>query len=200
MKLAIITLLFATVYVANAGITYEQVMRDEWAAFKSMFNKTYKGDEDEHRMQVFMENKMKIAKHNKLFASGVKSYALKMNHYGDLFHHEFLKIMNGYKHKMKQAVGTKGSMFLSSENVVLPKSVDWRDKGYVTPVKDQGHCGSCWAFSTTGSLEGQHMRQTGKLVSLSEQNLVDCSTSFGNNGCNGGLMDNAFNYIKANKG
>ncbi|XP_070403526.1 cathepsin S-like isoform X2 [Nothobranchius furzeri] len=85
-------------------------------------------------------------------------------------------------------------------NMSLPHSLDWRDEGWVTPVKTQGSCGSCWAFSAVGALEGQLKKTKGTLMSLSPQNLLDCSLKYGNNGCRGGFMSNAFHYVMKNQG
>jgi cathepsin L len=122
-----------------------------------------------------------------------------MNKFGDMTNKEFVQQMNGFN-KTKTMMSFPGSNYVQPLNAQIPDSVDWRTQGYVTPIKDQGQCGSCWAFSAVASLEGQHFKAAGKLVSLSEQQLVDCSSNFGNMGCDGGLMDQAFDYIRANKG
>ena len=108
---------------------------------------------------------------------------------------EEIKYMNGNKPEMQPLNSTKPGLALTGlADIGAMSAIDWRTKGAVTPVKDQGHCGSCWAFSTTGSMEAAHWRTTGELVSLSESQLVDCSWL--NHGCNGGLVNDAYIYAE----
>ncbi|CAH1109543.1 unnamed protein product [Psylliodes chrysocephalus] len=197
-------LLFVAFFVGTQAVSFFDLVQEEWTSFKVTHQKQYdSATEERFRMKIFMENSHKVAKHNKLYAMGLVSYKLGMNKYADLLHSEFVQALNGFN-KTKNMLGgaelDDSITFIAPANVKMPEEVDWRTQGAVTAVKDQGHCGSCWSFSATGSLEGQNYRKTGKLISLSEQNLVDCSTKYGNNGCNGGLMDNAFRYIKDNRG
>lgn len=172
-------------------VHHDSVIADSsWRTWKTTHSKVYESyNHEKVRYTIWQDNLRKIAEHN----AKNNGVTLRMNHFGDLTNLEFKSLMNGYLHHQRN-----GSAFLTPNNVQIPDTVDWRTQGYVTPVKNQGQCGSCWAFSATGSLEGQHFKKTGKLVSLSEQNLVDCSKK--NNGCNGGLMDDAFQYIKDNGG
>jgi C1A family cysteine protease len=107
-------------------------------------------------------------------------------------HEEFRTKMLGYRfNDQEREVST-----FTPEELTQAGPIDWRTKGAVTPIKNQGQCGSCWAFSTIAATEGAWVQAKGKLLSFSEQQLVDCSTSYGNHGCNGGLMDYGFKYIK----
>jgi len=197
--------------IANAT-SFEDVVSEEWNEWKTFHGKTYRNkEEDYRRMKVFMDNKEKIASHNSRYHEGKETYTMKMNHLGDLFDDEH-EYRNGYDYeKKKQLMENKnylGATHIYPAHVHLPEHVDWRKLGAVTEVKDQGLCGSCWAFATTGALEGQHFRKTGELVSLSEQQLIDCSRfrndgftwHYANDGCDGGIPDLAFEYISKNGG
>ncbi|XP_033121009.1 cathepsin L1-like [Anneissia japonica] len=187
MKLFVCVLLFgAALAMPNA----------EWELFKRAFDRAYTAEEEAYRRTVFEDNQKFIQKHNAEYAQGIHTHTVGINEFADLTNAEFVAFFNGYLMVNK----TRGSAYLEPSNYEAPATVDWRNKGFVTPVKNQKQCGSCWAFSTTGSLEGQHFKKYMKLVSLSEQQLVDCSQAYGNNGCEGGLMDNAFRYIKAKGG
>jgi len=200
-----ILIVFIAIIAVASAFSFFDVIKEEWKAFKLHHNKKYKSEtEEKFRLKIYAENRHKIATHNQLYDLGQVSYRLSENKYADMLHHEFIETMNGFNRSNALLKGTEskleGVTFIEPANVQVPDSVDWRTLGAVTPIKDQGHCGSCWSFSATGSLEGQHFRKTKKLVSLSEQNLIDCSGSYGNQGCNGGLMDQAFQYIKENGG
>ena len=148
-------------------------------------------------MGLFSQVYSDIVSHNSLETGYTKA----VNQFSDFSDYEWKQMM-GYNRALRQpadAVEPEVKTYKYFSEVGVPASVDWRSSGAVTPVKNQGSCGSCWAFSATGAIEGINKIKTGTLVSLSEQQLVDCSSSYGNNACNGGLMDNAFKYVKANK-
>ncbi|XP_044758256.1 procathepsin L-like [Coccinella septempunctata] len=189
----VLAFLFAAVVCAHA-IQDDEVLR-KWSEFQSTYGKTYRSPvEARKRLSIFRNNLNEIEQHNALFEQGKTTYTKGVNQFADWTRDEFVQYVNkGLATKPKVV----GSIFNSTKGFVAPQSVDWRTKNVVTEVKDQGGCGSCWSFSATGSLEGQ-LGMKGNLVSLSEQNLVDCSWDQGNMGCNGGLMTAAFDYVKDN--
>ncbi|GAB6027979.1 hypothetical protein CHUAL_002205 [Chamberlinius hualienensis] len=195
-----LTFFYLCIIVALASAKpFDSSFNNEFHQFKQQYGKTYTSKiEEEFRMKFFIENSHFIDKHNKLYEKGLVTFKLAVNQFSDLLNHEFRTMMNGFK--SDKYYKNSGSTFLKPNFLVEPSSLDWRTKGYVTNVKGQGNCGSCWAFSSTGSLEGQHFKKTGNLISLSEENLVDCSWSYGNFGCDGGWMNNSFQYIKDNGG
>jgi len=164
--------------------------------FVDQYSKNYEVSTFFAKYNTFKSNLNQVLAHN---AQG-KSFTLAINEFGDLSQAEFkakylkLKPLNNYYAKSFMQAD------LSGVQVPNADSFDWRNVGAVTPVKNQGQCGSCWAFSATGSIEGAWFTKTKKLVSVSEQQLVDCSGSAGNYGCNGGLMDLAFEWIIQNGG
>ncbi|PIN26156.1 Cysteine proteinase Cathepsin L [Handroanthus impetiginosus] len=129
-----------------------------------------------------------------------RTYKLGLNRFADLTNEEYRKMYLGTRVDGKRRLtGTKSHRYNPKVGDKLPDSIDWRKKGAVVPVKDQGNCGSCWAFSAIAAVEGINQIVTGDLISLSEQELMDCDTSY-DEGCYGGLMDYAFEFIINNGG
>ncbi|XP_074834189.1 procathepsin L-like [Carettochelys insculpta] len=178
----------------------DPALEEGWRDWKSFHAKEYPEEVEAFRRAVWEKNRRRIEHHNLEESLGKHSYRLEMNHFGDLTDEEFNQQLNRFlADNLKQHDG-KSALFQQWAARETAREVDWRAKGYVTPVKNQGHCGSCWAFSATGALEGLVFKKTGKLVSLSEQNLMDCSRKLGNSGCHGGYITRAFQYVRDNGG
>jgi len=199
MKVFSAVLLVCLVGTSFALLTHEE----EWKQFRSRFQKVYRTDE-EHRMRfkVFVDNLIKIRQHNKEYEEGLHTYTKGVNAFTDMLHSEFVENM---LMQMPPQYEEEDTMISEEElkelkSQVTAAELDWRSKGAVTPIKDQGQCGSCWSFSTTGTLEGAHFLATGQLVSLSEQQLVDCARRYNCYGCSGGWPAKALDYIRDNGG
>ncbi|NXS26369.1 CATS protein, partial [Pomatostomus ruficeps] len=168
-----------------------------WELWKKTYGKEYRHQEDSLRRLTWEKNLRLVTLHNLEHSLGLRSYTLRMNHLGDMTSEEVAASLTGLQLRPRPR---RNSAFRPRPGSGVPEALDWRDKGCVTEVKNQGSCGSCWAFSAVGALEAQVKLKTGNLVSLSAQNLVDCSGMYGNKGCAGGFMTEAFQYIIDNGG
>ncbi|XP_040267901.1 cathepsin S-like [Bufo bufo] len=196
------SILLAALVAVSVNASIDPDLDNHWKLWKITYNKQYEHEREDLTRRLIWEKNLKfVTLHNLEHELGVHSYTVGMNHLADLTSEEVEAQLTGLvlppRNDRKNYLTNTWNR---TKTVDLPDSVDWREKGCVTEVKNQGSCGSCWAFSAVGALEGQMKLKTGNLVSLSPQNLVDCSTKYGNKGCNGGFMTQAFQYVIDNNG
>lgn len=174
---------------------YETKFADFMAKFSLKFDK---GEEFVKRLQIFADNLDGIEKHN---ADATQTFKMGVNQFTHLTFDEFSDAIHvGGTRAPFLRRQPSGKFHKKAESTTLPTTVDWTSAGAVTPVKNQGNCGSCWSFSATGSLEGAYQIKYNDLQSFSEQELVSCDTDGGDAGCNGGWMDDAFEFVQKNGG
>ncbi|XP_055457060.1 cathepsin 8-like [Psammomys obesus] len=182
--------------VASATHSPDPSLNSEWQNWKIKYEKNYSLEEEGQKRAVWEENMKLIKQHNVDYDQGKNAFTMEMNAFGDMTGEEFRKMMIDIPVPNVRRKKSIQQRIVSN----LPKFVDWRRRGYVTSVKRQGRCNSCWAFSVAGAIEGQMFRKTGRLVSLSPQNLVDCSRPEGNHGCHMGSTYYALEYVYKNGG
>ena len=191
--------LFYTVFSQNSlrgskvDLGEDNLHWKEFTNFQEKYSKKYSTlKELELRFSIFKENYINILSHN---SDIYQNYTLGVNQFTDMTQDEFKgQYLSGFNVKALESFGCKS---FSSQNYAVPESFDWRLEGVVNPVRDQGQCGSCWAFATTANAESVWAISKGELLDLSEEYLVDCATGVGyfNMGCNGGNPDSAFKYM-----
>jgi len=180
--------------LASTGPKITPEVAETFAAWTVKYSKSYKSPQErQYRLGVFFKHYKEVLENN----LSNPYYTMALNEFCDLTVEEFKAKYTGYTpSKVKGQVDLE----LLKERTDVPNDVDWEAQGAVTPVKNQGQCGSCWAFSATGALEGLHFikNHMTNLTSFSEQQLVDCSGAEGNQGCNGGTMQAAFKFVLRN--
>lgn len=182
----------------NPPVLVQTIEHQIWNSWKLTHDRKYESvAEENYRREIFNKNKKEIEEHNKLAEQGKETYYKGINQFSDWTHQEFLNTLGNFKASDNQK-DIEVIPFNASVN--LPAKKDWRDTGAVLPVKNQGPCGSCWAFAAVAALEGAHKISTGELNDLSEQQLVDCSYRYGNQGCEGGWPLKALMYVRDNQG
>jgi len=187
-----LALLLVALFAVSFSLTEKEAKTEFWK-WQKTYGKVYPAfAEAAKRFSIFRSNLEFIQSHN----AAAKGFTVALNQFADQTSEEFRAWANGMNITARPNLHRTAPVDISG----VPSTWDWRTKGAVTGVKNQQQCGSCWSFSATGSTEGATFLKTGTLPSLSEQNLVDCSVPQGNQGCNGGLMDQAFQYIISNKG
>ena len=164
-------------------------VREAFLGFVNKHGKEYVNDETEmkYRMGVFAENLAAIEESN-----AVNTFYSEVNEFADETWEEFSARLLDPQADCSATTSEEHEVFLGRHHHRYPESRDWRDLGVVSPVKNQGRCGSCWTFSTTGALEAAYALEFGSILSLSEQQLIDCAQAFDNHGCSGGLPSHAF--------
>ncbi|KAL2080013.1 hypothetical protein ACEWY4_023806 [Coilia grayii] len=191
--------LLVVLFCGTTAALIDPYLDEHWLNWKVTHGKFYQHKIEEHMRRSIWEGHFNmIEQHNMQASLGVHTYKLGMNHLGDLAAEEIISMLTSTLEPREEDMGPRMEPLLVQRPV--PPSVDWRTKGLVTEVKMQGRCGSCWAFSAVGALEGQLMKTSRSLVSLSAQNLVDCASKYSTYGCNGGFMTNAFRYVIDNQG
>ncbi|KAJ4914165.1 cysteine proteinase1 [Raphanus sativus] len=175
----------------------------QWSAEHGKTNNNNNGiiNQQDERFNILKDNLRFIDLHNENNKNA--TYKLGLTIFADLTNDEYRRLYLGARtepaRRMAKAKNVNQKFSAAVNKEALPETVDWRQKGAVNAIKNQGTCGSCWAFSTAAVVEGINKIVTGELISLSEQELVDCDKSY-NQGCNGGLMDYAFQFIMKNGG
>jgi len=194
--------IFLAIFGYVQAITYYDVLESEWNNFRKQFRKNYENEEEEQlRRQIFQDNKEIIDKHNRRYIAGEETYEMGVNQFTDLLPKEFESLMLRDLN-VTELRSFADFIYTKPDDIDIPSSIDWRTEGAVSRVKNQGRCGSCWAFSAVGTLEGTHFVSTHRLIELSEKNLLDCSSvpPFRNSGCNGGNPWEALRYVMVTGG